>query len=179
MSLLRIETPRLVLRPFSPADAPAVVRLDADPDVIRFMKAPQFSEAEMAEVLSRYAARCGETGFGLLAGVLKATGTLVGRYGLQRTPVDGVDELEVTYATRPEHRGQGYAREATEAVLEAAWREGVARVIGLILPDNDRSLRLAERVGLRFERDVVYKDTAMRLHAARSSLAAESSPGSR
>lgn len=165
MSLLRIETPRLVLRPFSPADAPAVVQLDGDPDVARFMKAPRFSEAEMAEVLSRYAKRYAEAGYGLLAGVLKTTGTLVGRYGLQRTPLDGVEELELTYATRPDYRGRGYAREATEAILEAAKQEGIARLIALIFPDNERSLRLAEGVGFRFERDVVYRETEMRLYS--------------
>jgi ribosomal-protein-alanine N-acetyltransferase len=165
MSLLRIETPRLVLRPFSPADAPAVVQLDADPDIIHFMKAPQYSEAEMAEVLSRYAKRYEETGFGMLAGVLKATSMLVGRYGVQRITVEGVEELEVTYSTRREHRRRGYALEATEAVLDAAWREGIPRLVGCIAPDNDPSLRLAERVGFHFERDVVYKETEMRLYS--------------
>jgi len=165
MSLLRIETPRLLLRPFSPADASAVVQLDADPDVIRFMRAPQFSEAEMAEVISRYAARYDENGFGMIAGVLKATGALVGRYGVQRITVEGIEELEVTYSTRREYRRRGYALEATQAVLEAAWREGVPRLVGCIAPDNDRSVRLAERLGLRFERDVVYKETEMRMYA--------------
>lgn len=164
MSLLRIETPRLLLRPFSPTDAPAVVKLDADPDVIRFMRAPQYSEAEMAEVLSRYAARY-ENGFGMLAGVLKATGDLVGRYGVQRITVEGVDELEVTYSTRLEYRRKGYALEATEAVLEAAWRAGIPRLVGCIAPHNDPSAQLAERLGLRFERDVVYKETEMRMYA--------------
>ncbi|MCG6989661.1 MAG: GNAT family N-acetyltransferase [Gemmatimonadetes bacterium] len=164
MSLLRIETPRLLLRPFSPADASAVVQLDADPDVIRFMRAPQYPEAEMAEVLSRYAAHY-ENGFGMLAGVLKATDTLVGRYGVQRITVEGIEELEVTYSTRREYRRRGYALEATQAVLEAAWREGVPRLVGCIAPDNDRSVRLAERLGLRFERDVVYKETEMRMYA--------------
>jgi ribosomal-protein-alanine N-acetyltransferase len=168
MSLLRIETPRLILRPFSPADAPAAVQLDADPDVIRFMLAPQFSEAEMAEVIARYAARYDENGCGMLAGVLKATGTLVGRYGVQRIPVDGVEELEVTYSTRREYRRQGYALEATEAVLAAAWHEGIPRLVGCIAPDNDPSVRLAERLGFRFERDVVLKETRMRLYAMRA-----------
>lgn len=168
MSLLRIETPRLLLRPFSRADAAAVVHLDADPDVIHFMRAPQYSEAEMAEVISRYAARYDENGFGMIAGVLKATGTLVGRYGVQCITVDDVEELELTYSTRREYRRQGYAWEAAEAVLEAAWREGIPRLVGCIAPDNDPSLRLAERLGFHFERDVVYKETEMRMYAMAS-----------
>lgn len=168
MSLLEIETPRLSLRAFSPADAPAVVQLDADPDVIRFMMAPQFSEAEMAQVIARYAARYSETGFGMLAGVLKSTGTLVGRYGVQRSPIDGVGDLEITYATRREHRGHGYAQEAVEAILEAAWREGIPRMVVCIMSDNERSKRLAERVGFRFERNVLYKDVEWRLYVIHS-----------
>jgi ribosomal-protein-alanine N-acetyltransferase len=167
VSLLRIETARLILRPWVPSDAAAGARFYRDPEVIRFMAATEVSEEEVAEAIRGHIVRYYERrGLGALAGVLKGTERIVGRYGLQYVELDGVEELEVSYLTSAEFRRQGLASEAVRALVAAAWREGRRRIVALIQPDNVASQRLAEGVGFRFERDVVREGLAMKLYAA-------------
>lgn len=167
MSLLNIETARLILRPFVASDAVPLVRLYQDPDVIRFMKATRVSTDEMiANIRSHGERYYRDRGFGALAGVSKATGSLVGRYALMYSTVDGVEELNVSYLTAAEYRGQGLATEAVRALLDAAWAHGFSRVAALIFPENLPSQRVADRVGFRFERNVVFEGSTMRLYAA-------------
>lgn len=71
----------------------------------------------------------------------------VGRAGFHGPP-DGSGMVEVGYAVAPEHRRQGYARAALEALLERARREpGVTRVRASIAPDNVASLALVAQYG--------------------------------
>ncbi len=155
MSLLRIETSRLLLRPVEPEDAPMVVGMDRDPEVIRFMNAPQLSEPDMAEAIRRQAKLYYDTHrLGILAGILKSTGSFAGRYGLQYADVEGVRELEVKYLTASEHRRQGLASEAVRGILDAARLEGILRIVALIMSENVPSRRLAEGAGFRFEKEI-------------------------
>jgi RimJ/RimL family protein N-acetyltransferase len=166
MSLLHLETARLILRPFVFADAPAAMELLRDPEVIRFMAAPEMSEDDVIQAIRGHTVRYYERlGMGALAGVLKDAGELVGRYSVQRVEIDGVEETEVTYMTSAQHRRRGFAREAVEALLGAAWSAGVARIIALIQPGNVASERLAEGLGFRFEKDAQRDGYAMRLYA--------------
>ena len=122
-----------------------MVEMDRDLEVIRFMRAPQLSEPEMAEAIRRQAATYYERHqLGILAGILKSTGSLVGRYGLQYVEVEGVEELEVKYLTAAEHRRRGFASEALRGILLAAERERLSGVVALILSENMPSRRVAE-----------------------------------
>lgn len=167
MAILPLETSRLLLRPFGPGDADAAIRMNDDPDVVRFMKATPITEEEMTAALRRHEERLHRAqGLDVLAGVLKASGEVVGRYGLQYAEIEGRREVELSYLTDAGHRGRGLATEAVEALLAAAWREGVPRVVALIMPENHRSQRLAERVGFVFEREVTHKDLLMWMYVA-------------
>jgi RimJ/RimL family protein N-acetyltransferase len=57
-------------------------------------------------------------------------------------------EVELGYHFARRHWGNGYATEAVAACLEFARKRGIDRVVALILPENDRSIRVAERVGM-------------------------------
>jgi len=167
VSLLNIETSRLILRPFTPADAAVAAQFLRDPDVIRFMGATPLSDDEVAETIRGHAARYYERlGMGALAGVLKSTDHLVGRYALLRAEIEGAEELEVSYLTSAEYRRHGYAREAVQGILAAAWGEGRSRIVALIRPDNTASLRLAEGLGFQFEKDVQRDGIDMGLYVA-------------
>jgi [ribosomal protein S5]-alanine N-acetyltransferase len=158
-SLLHVETARLRLRPLTPADALALLSLYRDPEVVRFMHTAGASESEERENIARHAERYYEKlGLGLLAGDLAPTSLLVGRYGLLRSKIDGVDETEVSYITAPEHRGKGYAAEAVRGLVDAAFARGIERLVAVILDDNVPSQRVAESVGFRLEKRVSYKE---------------------
>jgi RimJ/RimL family protein N-acetyltransferase len=68
---------------------------------------------------------------------------------------DALDDVDIGYALLPEFCGQGYAAEATRAVLDSAARlHGLRRVIAVVNPDNVDSSRMLEKLGFHFEKMV-------------------------
>lgn len=77
-------------------------------------------------------------------------GVVVGRVGLYHPP--DWPGMEVGWAIAREHRGRGYAVEAARAACDWAHRElGAERILSLILPENTRSARVAQNLGLAHE----------------------------
>jgi RimJ/RimL family protein N-acetyltransferase len=84
---------------------------------------------------------------------LRDTGEFVGDCGLTPQDVDGVTEIEVGYHVRAALQGRGYATEAAAACRDYA-RDVLKldRLIAIIDPGNRPSQRVAEKLGLVFER---------------------------
>jgi RimJ/RimL family protein N-acetyltransferase len=79
---------------------------------------------------------------------------------------EGWPEPEIAWALARRYWGRGYAFEAATAALDIAFdRLGWSRVISLIAPSNLRSIRLAERLGERFERSLVVRSHELSLYA--------------
>jgi ribosomal-protein-alanine N-acetyltransferase len=94
--------------------------------------------------------------FDLWPVIEKATGRVVGHCGLLEKEVAGRDEIELVYVLDRRVWGQGYATEIASAIRDHAFeRLGVTRLISLIDPENAASERVARKVGLFFEREVV------------------------
>jgi len=90
-------------------------------------------------------------GFGLFLAELKTTGAPVGLCGLLKRDV--LEDVDVGYALLPDFRGSGLAHEAAAATLRFAKDTvGLARVAAITNPENARSIRVLEKLGLRFER---------------------------
>src|SRR3990170_9154392 len=94
--------------------------------------------------------------------VERATVRVIGESGLLEKDVDGRREIELVYVFATDVWGRGYATEAASAVRDAAIRAGIPRLIALIDPDNPASARVAHKVGMRLERDVVRPGGATR-----------------
>ncbi|HEU4561927.1 MAG TPA: GNAT family N-acetyltransferase [Longimicrobium sp.] len=153
------ETARLLLRRFTPADAAAMYRIYGDAEVMRFMGPPPASVDEEAANLRAHARKYYEAlGFGLWAVVRKDAGELIGRCGLLRSEIGGRMETEISYLLDRGHWGRGFAAEAAGAVLAyGSGVLGIARIVAVIDPRNHASRRVAERIGMTYERDVPYK----------------------
>ncbi len=66
-----------------------------------------------------------------------------------------LDDVDVGFAFVPEFWSQGYAFESASAVLAHARDAlGLERIVAVVSPDNQASIRLLEKLGLRFERMV-------------------------
>ena len=152
-------TERLLLRGLELSDLDAYAAICADPDVRRFLGdgCPLERPAvwrEMALLLGHWGLR----GFGQWAVVERETGELVGRAGLWQP--EGWPGLEVGWVLGRRYWGRGFATEAARAALHHAFSAlGARRVISLIHPDNERSVRVAERLGERFDRRVEVSGT--------------------
>jgi RimJ/RimL family protein N-acetyltransferase len=147
MSIPTLHTPRLVLRPFVDDDLDRFAAIHADPEVMRWIGDGQpLTRAQawrtMATIVGHWALR----GYGPWAVEEKASGTVVGRVGPWFP--DGWPGLELTWTLDPAFWGRGFASEAARAALR--WTFAVLdaeRVISLIEPTNERSLRVAAAIG--------------------------------
>jgi RimJ/RimL family protein N-acetyltransferase len=151
-----IETERLSLREMSEADAAFILELLNDPGFIRFIadRGVRTPEGAARYIDERLAESYRQHGFGLWLVETKEGKAPAGICGLlQRgAPVPGV---EVRYAFLPSFRSKGYAYEAASATKVYA-REvlGLPRLYAVVNPDNAASIRLLEKLGMRFERAV-------------------------
>lgn len=154
--MITLETERLMLRPFREADLDAWAAIEADPEVMRFMGGPRDRACawrDMAMHLGHWMLR----GYGLWAAEEKAGGALVGRIGLINP--EGWPGLELGWLVARSHWGRGLAPEGARAALGHAFEAvGAERVISLINPDNAASIRVAEKLGARFERETRVQD---------------------
>ena len=160
-------TERLEFREMGPDDLDAMAALLGDPEVMRYYPRPKSRDEALAwiewnERLYR------DEGHGLWVVTLRGTGEFVGDCGLTPQEVEGVTDLEVGYHVRSGLQGHGYATEAAAACRDHA-RDvlGAHRLIAVIRPDNRPSQRVAEKIGLPFEREAVSRTgLPVRIHAA-------------
>ncbi|HRJ45529.1 MAG: GNAT family N-acetyltransferase [Caldilineaceae bacterium] len=83
----------------------------------------------------------------------KASGQFIGRCGLLPWQIDGVDEVEVAYTIAKAFWGQGLATEAALAIRDYAFASlGLTRLVCLIDDGNLASARVAEKMGMAFEK---------------------------
>ncbi|HNO31207.1 MAG TPA: GNAT family N-acetyltransferase, partial [Anaerolineales bacterium] len=91
---------------------------------------------------------------GLWATIHKQTGKFIGRCGLLPWEIDGQSEVEVAYTIAVEYQGQGLGSEAANAILNHGFETlNLSRLICLIDPENIPSQKVAERMGMKFEKE--------------------------
>lgn len=154
-----LETERLVLRTLTDDDHERLYRMYQNPRVNRFIGGPPPPYDEYWERVRAAWPKYYEThGFGLWAVERKEDGEMLGRIGLLSQEVDGVREVEVAYALDEPFWGQGYASEAARACRDLAFRTlPVEHVVSLIVPENEASIRVAERNGMTFWKMDVFR----------------------
>jgi RimJ/RimL family protein N-acetyltransferase len=155
-----LETNRLVLRLLALADAADLYRIHSDPETMKFMgKANDSVEEERNHIKAHIANHYEKYEAGLWATVLKENNRLIGRCGLMRKQIEGVEEVEIAYLLGRECWGKGLATEAAEAIIKHGYAKyGFKRIVAVIHPQNVASIRVAEKIGMNYERDVVYGD---------------------
>ena len=159
-----IETPRLLLRPLALDDLDALALMYADAEVQRFTGGEQ-TRAVAAERLAQVIALHAQQGFGMLAVVEKSSARFLGRAGFLVQQMEGAREVELAYGLARETWGKGYATEAIAAARDWGFAHlAEPRFISLIHPDNSRSIRVAEKIGSRYAKDVEFMGQRVRLY---------------
>ncbi|GGM12913.1 GNAT family N-acetyltransferase [Dactylosporangium sucinum] len=147
-----LETDRLVLRRFRPADAPALAAYRSDPGVARYQSwdAPFPLGDAIAFVTETAHLDPEREGWFQYAVEAKDGGALVGDVGVNRG--DGGRQAEIGFTLAPAFQGRGYATEAVRRVVEFLLvEEGLHRVHASLDARNAPSARLLERLGFRRE----------------------------
>lgn len=156
MTLMYLETPRLVLREMTEHDLPALREILQDEKTMGAYEGA-FDEAMTLAWLQNNLQRYRTEGFGLLGVVLGATNQLIGQCGLTRQRILERDVVEVGYLFNRAHWHKGYATEAARSCLNYAFdRLREERVWAQIRDTNIASMNVAIRLGMtvrgRFEK---------------------------
>jgi ribosomal-protein-alanine N-acetyltransferase len=147
---LPIETERLVIRCFLPdQDAEPMFRVYGDAEVMRFIPGGAVAdEAAVRSLLERYVEAHRRLGFSSWAVVEQNTGRPIGDAGFGLFEPTG--EIELGYTLARNYWGHGLATEAARACLAAGLEQlAVERIIAVVDAENETSLRVPERIGMR------------------------------
>ena len=153
-----LETPRLTLRELTSSDLDNLMRILSDPEAMRYWPAVMSREEGMAWI-QRQQARYVSDGCGYWACELKGMEEFVGQAGLIVQDVDGEKELGLGYMFIPAYWGQGFATEASLGCLEHGFKNyPVDHIVALIRPENEPSIRVAQRLNMTLWKTTVYKE---------------------
>jgi ribosomal-protein-alanine N-acetyltransferase len=149
-----IETERLLLRAFTPADLDGLHQIFGDAEVMRYISGGKARSREETEVgLGRTIEGWRARGFGFWAVALKDSLQLIGYSGF--VFLEGTPEVEIAYGLRQSHWGKGFATEAARACLRCGFEElKLGRVVAVVNHENTASQRVLEKLGLAHTRDV-------------------------
>ncbi|MFZ2101828.1 MAG: GNAT family N-acetyltransferase [Oricola sp.] len=147
----RLETERLVLRPWEERDRDLFFEINSDPEVMAFF--PFRRNREEADEFFDRMLDDQETKITFQAVELKRTGDCIGFCGLHECTIEphfppGTVEIGWRLARRA--WGKGYATEAAIAALRYGFEElGLPEIVSFAVHDNRRSTAVMKRIGLR------------------------------
>ncbi|MBQ4898726.1 GNAT family N-acetyltransferase [Paenibacillus sp. Marseille-P2973] len=154
-----IETERLVFRRYTTNDLALLFGMTNDPDVMRYIRHGRpWTMEETIESLNRFIG-WNEDGIGLQLAFSKEDGKLIGHSGLIPQTVEGNQEIEVGYWVVKEAWGKGYGFEQAKAWKEYGLNQlGLSRLVSLIHHGNIRSMKVAEKNGMKHEKDIDFNN---------------------
>jgi RimJ/RimL family protein N-acetyltransferase len=147
-----LETERLLLRRLELSDAPFILELLNEPSFLRFIGDKGVRSLEDAREYLRTGplASYERFGFGLFLTERREDGVAMGICGLLKR--DSLEDVDVGFAFLPGYWGKGYAFESASAVLAYGRKVfGLGRIVAITSPDNTASIRVLEKLGLKFE----------------------------
>ena len=150
-----LETERLILRQLTTDDAEFIFELLNDPSWIQNIGDRNIRNLDdaCAYIVNGPVASYAKNGFGLWLVELKETKESIGMCGLIRR--ETLEDVDIGYALLPRFWSQGYAIEAARAAKDYAKDVvGLKRLVAIVDPANEGSIRVLEKLGLRYEKMV-------------------------
>ena len=151
-----LETERLLLRHQIIEDLDDLWSLYCDPEITKYIPdAPRSREEAQEELEWHMHGHPKHPELGLWATIHKETGEFIGRCGLLPWTIDDVNEVEVAYTIARNYWGQGLGSEAAQAILKYGFEKlHLSRMVCLIDPENKASQKVAEKMGMAWEKTV-------------------------
>jgi [ribosomal protein S5]-alanine N-acetyltransferase len=147
-----LETERLLLRQLTMEDATFMFELLNDPSFIRNIGDRNIRTIDdaCAYIVNGPVKSYEKNGFGLYLVILKETNESIGICGLIRR--ESLEDVDIGYALLPKFWSKGYAVEAAQATKAYAKDVvGLKRLVAIVDPVNVGSIRVLEKIGLRYE----------------------------
>ena len=158
----RLETSRLVLRPFAAGDVDAQAAMMADEVVMHHLGGRALPREDAWRKLLNGHALWSLIGYGYWAVERRSDGAMIGQIGFAdfkrgvTPPIEDIPEMGWLFARKA--FGQGYATEACLAAL--CWADEVLRapeIVAIIDADNTASIRVAEKCGFNENEPATYR----------------------
>jgi len=149
-----LETERLILRRLLPEDLEDLFALYRDPEIRRYFPEGTLTYEETQEELEWFLNGHPEhPELGLWATIHKETNQFIGRCGLLPWTIDGQYDVEVAYLLSKAYWRQGLGTEVARAILNYGFEQlHLSRLICLIDPDNQASIKVAQNMGMTLEK---------------------------
>jgi ribosomal-protein-alanine N-acetyltransferase len=153
--MIILHTQRLLLRHLEPGDLESLYALYRDPEIRKYYPDGTRTHQETKDELEWFLnGHPHHPKLGLWATVDRNTGEFIGRCGLLPWHILGHDEVELAFMIKKERWREGLATEAACGIIRHAQEAlGLRRLVCLVTPGNAASARVAEKVGMAFERD--------------------------
>jgi ribosomal-protein-alanine N-acetyltransferase len=153
--MIILESERLIFRHLEHSDLDDLFALYTDPRVTQFIPdAPKNYEETLQEFEWHKFGHPSHPELGLWATIRKDTQQFIGRCGLLPWTIAGQHEVEVAYALSKANWGQGLGSEAAQAICNYGFEVlHFPRLICLIDPRNLASIKVAEKIGMSFEKE--------------------------
>lgn len=151
-----LETERLYLRPLESGDLDRLAAIYSNMNVMRFIgMGKTFSRQQTERSITSWGEYEAKHGFSNWAIIRKDDGALLGKCGLSHLPDDS--DIEISYILDEKYWGQGYATEISKAVLDYGFSKlSLKRIVALTYPQNSPSIKVLEKIGLKYEREADY-----------------------
>ncbi len=165
--IIVIETARLLLRQFTPDYGRLIYELNSDPDVTAFTGDPvrDWEHGQQVlenSILPQYALY----NHGRWAVHKKEDLSFIGWSGLKTRP-ERDNEIDLGYRYSKESWGQGFATEAAYACLQYGFEKlHLPRIVGRAMPGNLASIRVLEKIGMKYLYDEIVDEHPARTYEA-------------
>jgi ribosomal-protein-alanine N-acetyltransferase len=165
-----LETPRLLLRHLEMGDLDSLYALYRDPEVRRYFPEGMLTFEETKDELDWFLnGHPKYPELGLWATIHKESQNFIGRCGLLPWTIDGQFEVEVAYLLGKAYWGLGLGTEAAQGVLDYGFGTlHLPRLVCLIDRENLASRRVAEKIGMCFEKEGRDEKGPFLLYAAKN-----------
>ena len=155
--IMELNTPRLILRSFREDDVDAMAQFFANPDFMRFSLGIFTERKKTVDFIEKVMGWDRASMPSQFAVVPRGERLVIGYCGFHHHPeVPG--EVEIGYRLHPDYWNRGLITEAARTVRDHAFTDlKLPRVISLIHPENVPSRRVAEKNGMRVEKEITFR----------------------
>ena len=161
-----LETPRLILRQFTQADAPLILQLNSNAEIVKYLHEPILKTAAAAQnILTNIILPQYKNNFGRWAVHTKSGKEFIGWCGLKHRPE--LDEIDLGYRFMQQFWGKGYATEAAQhTLLYGLSNLGLDIIIGRAHIENTASLKVLEKIGMQFVKEEMVDECPVKTYTA-------------
>lgn len=161
-------TPRLYLRKFTVEDAPLILQLNSDPEVVKYVHEPVIENISQAkEIIEKIILPQYQNNLGRWALYIRETNEFIGWCGLKH--LTDKNEIDLGYRLQKKYWGKGYATEAALHTLKYAFQVlKLKEITGKAHAENTASLNILKKIGMTFNADEMEDNIPIKVFSLKS-----------